>query len=223
MDFRISIEEFEGPLDLLAYLVKKEEVDLREFPLSKITGKYLSYLEGLKNVDFDTAGEFIKYSALLIQLKARALAYREKGENIQEDVEVKELKNRVAEYRKFLDGFEFLREKEQEAIRMYKRPFMTEFYSFNVKKEDLVDAAKSLKKQKGFNPPASLVWHIERVIHRLVEKIERLGSFPLWKTMKDCSYSEKVGTFFALLEVVRQGIAGVIQHELFGEIWVKKK
>ena len=106
---------------------------------------------------------------------------------------------------------------------MYKRPFMTEFYSFNVKKEDLVDADKSLKKQKGFNPPASLVWHIERVIHRLVEKIERLGSFPLWKTMKDCSYSEKVGTFFALLEVVRQGIAGVIQHELFGEIWVKKK
>jgi chromatin segregation and condensation protein Rec8/ScpA/Scc1 (kleisin family) len=106
---------------------------------------------------------------------------------------------------------------------MFKRPKFEEYYRINTNINELLDGLKMIKRYEKFNPPTSIIWHIERIIHKLKLKIEKLNFFPLWKSMKETSYPEKVGTFFGLLEVIREGFARAIQHERFGEIWVRKR
>lgn len=82
---------------------------------------------------------------------------------------------------------------------------------------------EGITKSKGFTPPTSIIWHIERLIERLKKKFEEFEEFNFFQSFNEAPYKEKIGAFFALLELLRMGFARADQKEDFQEIWVSKK
>src|SRR3989339_1827125 len=112
MKYKVKLEVFEGPLDLLLYLIKKEEIDIYDIPIAKITDQYLEYMEMMKLLDLDIAGEFILMAATLMQIKSKMLLPPD--ETPQQDIEQEdprsELVRRLLEYRKFKEAADKLAE-----------------------------------------------------------------------------------------------------------------
>jgi len=222
MDYRVDIEEYEGPLELLLYLVKKEKVDIRNFPISKITAAYLDFINDLKSVDFNLAGNVIKYASLLISIKASSLTEDESSEEIEMGGR-RELVRRLEIYNKYRNIALFLRDKELKTFRMFGRPFFQQKNRFKHSVMELKFIGEALIKPESFTPPTSIIWHIERLIENLKRKIEKSGKFKFFHSFKRSPYSEKIGAFFALLELLRIGFAKADQEKDFQEIWVSKK
>jgi len=103
MMLHVQLDQFEGPLGLLLYLIRKEEMDIYNIPIQRITGQYLEHLKHIKEVDIEAAGDFVAMAATLIQIKARMLLpnYNEAGEEVEVEDPRKELVQRLMEYQKF--------------------------------------------------------------------------------------------------------------------------
>lgn len=103
---QIQLEQFEGPLGLLLYLIRKEEMDIYDIPIQTIAQQYLEYIRQMKQIDLEKAGDFIAMAATLIQIKAKMLlpSYDEDGEEIENEDPRKPLVQRLLEYQKFQDA-----------------------------------------------------------------------------------------------------------------------
>src|SRR3989338_5700275 len=102
MTYKVKLDVFEGPLDLLLYLIKKEELDIYDIPIAKITDQYLEYLEFMKLLDLNIAGEFLVMAATLMHIKSRMLLPPDQMEAEEEEKDPRaELVKRLLEYRKF--------------------------------------------------------------------------------------------------------------------------
>lgn len=124
-DYRVDLDVFAGPLDLLLYLVRKEEVDIYDIPIAKITDQYIRYVEMLKSLDIDLAGDFLVMAATLMQIKSAMLLPRsEPGEIQDEDFSDprKELIRQLLEYKKFKDAANLLNAAADEQKERYPRP-----------------------------------------------------------------------------------------------------
>ena len=123
MTYKIKLEIFEGPLDLLYYLIKKEEIDIYDIPIAKITVQYLEYLEMMKLLDLDIAGEFILMAATLMQIKSKMLLPPEEvpEELMEEEDPRSELVRKLLEYKKFKEVADKLAEKENAQSKLYMR------------------------------------------------------------------------------------------------------
>lgn len=123
MSYKIKLEMFEGPLDLLLYLVKKDHLNIYDIPIAKVTEQYLQYLDLMQMLDLNIAGEFLVMSATLMQIKSKMLLPAQEGaaEEEQEDPR-EELVRRLLEYEKFKEIAEDLRRKETDQREIYKRP-----------------------------------------------------------------------------------------------------
>jgi segregation and condensation protein A len=108
-EYRVDLNVFHGPLDLLLYLIKKEEVDICEIPIARITRQYLKYIEMMKVLSLEVAGEFILMAATLIHIKARLLLPRDENDTEEADPR-EELIMALMEYKKFKEAGEILRE-----------------------------------------------------------------------------------------------------------------
>ncbi|HOP07948.1 MAG TPA: segregation/condensation protein A [candidate division Zixibacteria bacterium] len=109
-DYRVDLAVFHGPLDLLLYLIKKEEVDIYDIPIARITRQYLRYIELMTSLNLEVAGEFILMAATLIRIKTRLLLPRDENDTEEPDLR-DELIMALVEYRKFKEAGEILREK----------------------------------------------------------------------------------------------------------------
>ena len=113
-DYNISIEIFEGPLDLLLYLIKKEEVDIHDIPIEKITVQYLEYLNLMKILDLNIAGDFIVMSSTLMLIKSRMLLPSAEQNDEEEEEDPRwDLVQQLVEYKKFKDVADHLEELEK--------------------------------------------------------------------------------------------------------------
>jgi len=122
---RVTIAIFEGPLDLLLYLVRKHEVDIYEVPLAGITEEYLAYLSALQQLSVDLAGEFLVVASTLLLIKSRMLLPLQDAEEDDEEEELdpeQELAQRLLEYRAYKEASELLEESRQLRERIYLRP-----------------------------------------------------------------------------------------------------
>jgi segregation and condensation protein A len=108
-DYLVDLEVFQGPLDLLLYLINKEEVDIYDIPIARITRQYLKYIEMMTTLNLELAGEFILMAASLIRIKARLLLPHEPGETEELDPR-EELMNALIQYKKYKEAGEILRE-----------------------------------------------------------------------------------------------------------------
>src|SRR6185369_16660831 len=115
MSLQVQLDKFEGPLSLLLYLIKKNELDIYDIPITEITQQYLEYIKIMKELNLEVAGEFVAMAATLIYIKSRMLVtqYDEHGEEIKEDPR-KELVQKLLEYQKF----------QKAGKDLYKRPLI---------------------------------------------------------------------------------------------------
>ncbi len=109
-DYRVDLAVFHGPLDLLLYLIRKEEVDIYDIPIARITNQYLKYIELMQTLNLEVAGEFVLMAATLIRIKARWLLPRDENETEEADPR-EELIQALMEYKKFKEAGEILKEK----------------------------------------------------------------------------------------------------------------
>jgi segregation and condensation protein A len=117
-DYRVDLDIFSGPLDLLLHLIRKEEVDIYDIPIARITNQYIRYIDMMENLNLEVAGEFILMAATLIRIKARLLLPRTDEESDEPDPR-EELIMALVEYRKYKEGGDILRDRALEEERVY--------------------------------------------------------------------------------------------------------
>lgn len=222
--YQVSCEEFEGPHDLLLYLIRKQEVSINEISISKITKEYLLFIEGLDRIDFDGAGEFIRYASTLLAIKARELSREEGHEEEEDDYETrKSLIRQLELYRLFKGKGQFLQAKLNQANRKFTRSTEETGKEIQISLNGLKERLEDIKKEEPYNPPTTILFHIEHIIKSLKEKLQSAGRFLFSQFVKNSRGEPMVGAFFALLEIVRRGEARASQEEPFGEITVERR
>ena len=237
-DYKVRLEIFEGPLDLLLYLIKKEEVDIHDVPIERITGQYLHYIDTFKLLNIDLASEFIVMAANLMYIKSRTLLPKQDRppeEDAEEDDPRWELIRQLIEYKKFKDaaGFLQLREAEQEGRFAFQpdveRPDKDEPAPLaEVSIFDLIRAFQNVLKR--FEESHDLGDIIDDRF-TVSDKIEFLlgrfapGESSIFERLFDgaTTKAEVIVTFLALLELMKLNQFVVRQSHLLGEIEIERR
>ncbi len=232
-DYKVKIPIFEGPLDLLLHLIRENEIDIYDIPIAEITRQYLDYLELMKELNLEIAGEFLVMAATLIQIKTRMLLPVDEDVPPEEREDPRiELVERLLEYQAFKDASLDLKERLEERSRYFWRePLEPEELSpeepllFDVHIFDLIAAFKRVLENA---PPEVLSVTKETLtvkdrINYIIELLDRESPIRFEQLFEE-DYSREVliVTFLALLEVLRYGIARAYQEQDFGIIWIIK-
>jgi segregation and condensation protein A len=226
----IKVPVFEGPFDLLLHLIRDNKVDIYDIPIAEITGRYLQYIEMMKELNLEIAGEFIVMAATLIHIKSRMLIPpdEEAPSEEQEDPRL-ELVQRLLEYQRFKEAAGDFRNREENWMNVFRRePFSpdeddTELSLFDISLFDLIDAFKKILDKA---PPeiASITKETLTVKDRMsviMEIIEGQETVRFEDLFRDgITKMQIVVTFVALLELIRLGLARAYQDKEFGNIWV---
>jgi segregation and condensation protein A len=236
VDYKVKLEVFEGPLDLLLYLIKQDEIDIYDISLERITSQYLEYLQAFKELNIELAGEFIVMAANLIYLKSRSLLPRDQQppeEDAGEEDPRWELIRQLIEYKKFKEAAAelHLRALEQESI------FVRETASTSGIQEplrlgevgifQLIGAFQTVMKridarqdvQEIFSEHFSVSEKIDSILQRIATG-NRLRFSDLFGAA--ASRVEVVVTFLALLELIRLKQVRAIQKNVFEEIEIAR-
>lgn len=231
MTYKIKLEIFEGPFDLLLYLIKKEELDIYDIPIAKITDQYLEYLEMMKLLDLDIAGEFIVMAATLMQIKSKMLLPPDEvtQEEIQEEDPRAELVQRLLEYKKFKEAADELAAKEAMSGRLYTRKSEEKIFLetedspfFEASIFDLLTAFSKILKEvpketfyKLVKDEFTIGEKIHDIFHILVNEPKIYFSKLFIKAK---SKLEIIVMFLAVLELIRLKEIIVVQKRPFDEI-----
>lgn len=235
--YKIKLPVFEGPFDLLLFLIRKNEIDIYDIPIASIIRQYLDYLEMMKMLNLEVAGEFIEMAATLMLIKVRMLLPNPPtdGEEDIPDPRV-ELVNQLLEYKKFKEASNRLRVLEEERKKIFPRPaahLRNEFRDQVVEEvsgeASLFDLLTALKLALD-NIPTVTVHQVTTIKVSLEEQVEYiLARLEHAQTIK---FSELVSdmkekmrlivTFMALLDLIRLGLISARQSDHYGEIRLKK-
>ncbi|MFH1458489.1 MAG: segregation/condensation protein A [Candidatus Omnitrophota bacterium] len=233
MSYKIKLEIFEGPLDLLLYLVNKDHLNIYDIPIAKVTGQYLEYLNLMQLLDLNIAGEFLVMAATLMQIKSKMLLPaepQEAAEGKQEDPR-EELVRRLLEYERFKEIAESLRQRETEQKEVFKRPkTQTEQETpgdsrdvyFEASIFDLINAfTKALKDvpKEVFYEVIKDEFTIEEKIHQILHLLLEKSNVQLSELFGNAkSKLEIIVIFLAILELIRMKEIVCRQRELFQDI-----
>jgi segregation and condensation protein A len=233
-DYKVKFEVFEGPLDLLLYLIKKEEVEIYEVNLTSLATQFIEYIDTMRTLDLDIAGEFLVMAATLMYIKSRELLPVDQQVQVEGDEEGEdprwELIRQLVEYKKFKDAAVHLQVLEAQQDNVFpRRPGKLEFESTapaprpDVSLFDLLNAVNSVLKRFDRRDEAREIfedkWTVsEKIEHlmRLTAERTRLKFSELFEGVT--SRSEVVCTFLALLELIRLKQLVCAQPEPFAEI-----
>jgi segregation and condensation protein A len=236
-EYKVKFEVFEGPLDLLLYLIKKEEVDIYEVNLTRLATQFIEYIETMRLLDLEIAGEFLVMAATLMYIKSRELLpvdqqIQVEGEDEGEDPRW-DLIRQLVEYKKFKDAAAQLAELEARQESVFPRApvkleFETEQPAHNEASIfDLLNAVNSVLQRFTQRPDQRDIfedkWSVSEKIEHLMRSISersRLRFSELFAGVT--SRSEVVVTFLALLELIRLKQLLAVQSEAFGEIEICK-
>lgn len=236
MTYKVKLEVFEGPLDLLLHLIKKEELDIYDIPISGITEQYLEYMEFMKLLDLNIAGEFLVMAATLMHIKSKMLLPQTEEEAEDEELDPRaELVKRLIEYKKFKEAASDLYKKATKQKDFFSRGVPqvnldstkeTEEEFFEASLFDLITAFNKAMKdipKKLFHEVIKDEFTVEQkmhdIFHLLVEK-------PILK-LKDLFKKARnkmdiITTFLAVLELIRLKEVVVVQSKVFGDIRVER-
>ena len=235
--YSVKLDVFEGPLDLLLFLIKRDEMDIYDIPIAHITKQYLEYIELIKVLNLEVAGEFIVMAATLIRIKAKMLLPRTVDEEEEEDPR-EELVQALLEYRKYKEAACVLKEKEKEQSNWFSRTDFS-FLEKLPKEEILVEASlydlmSAFKKildsqpKETFHtinyPKVTIEERIEYVLDYLAQK-DGVVFTELFSDLKTQTSGSQVKlvmvvTFMAILELIRLQKILIRQTKHFSEIWV---
>lgn len=233
MSYRIKLDIFEGPLDLLLYLIKRNDLNIYDIPISKITEQYLQYMELMRLLDLDIASEFLVMAATLIEIKSKMLLPKPELEQAVEDLDPRaDLVNRLLEYQKYKTVAEELRRRELVYRDIFTRPGeppvqddSSEVY-FEASLFDLISAfSKALKEvpKEIFYEVVKDEFTVEQKVHDILRLLLNSPAVSLEELFSKAKNKlEIVATFLAILELIRMHEITVAQKGLFGDIVIKR-
>lgn len=230
--YNIKIPVFEGPLDLLLHLIRENKIDIYDIPIALITRQYLKYIEIMKELNLDIAGEFLAMAATLIYIKSRMLIPPDEEAPPEEQEDPRcELMERLIEYQKFKEAAVQLKEKEEEWTKVFQRePVLDEddgeIYLSDVSLFDLLGAFKKILEtappEVGTITKETLT--VKDRISTIIEMIEGREAIRFEELFKgSITKVQLIVTFIALLELIRLGLIRAYQERDFGNIWVIKQ
>ncbi len=233
MDFRVDLDTFRGPLDLLLYLVRKHEVEIVDIPISLIADQYLEYLSILEQLDVDAVGDFLALASTLIEIKSQQVLPRCDEVDDAIDDPREELVRRLLQYKAYRDAASILEEQSRQWQQRYARlgcdlaprqRDLAEEPIHEVELWDLVSAFGRIIRESELSKPSNIVYDdtpIHVYMARIDERLRQGGHLAFSDLFAPGMHkSTLVGIFLAVLELVRHCQVRVEQNELFGEIWV---
>ncbi len=235
----VNLPQFEGPLALLLYLIRKEEMNIFDIDIHRITNQYFDYIRRMKELDLETAGDFVAMAATLIQIKSQMLLpqYAEGGEEIEVEDPRKELVNRLIEYQRF----------QEVSKRMYEKPLLNRDVWVRGVREDIPEGPEEegmiIIEEGGLY---ALISHyrrairaIKKTVHTVARKTRSIaaqiaiikdrlivGQQVLLRDLiaKAEDYrAELLITFLSSLELGKMGFVSVYQNETYGDIYITAK
>jgi segregation and condensation protein A len=226
---------YEGPMDLLLDLVRKQDIDIYDIPIARITAQYLSYVEKLRELDVNVAAEFIYMAAVLIHIKSKMLLPRDPAiaSEAQDDPRA-ELVNRLIEHEKFKSAAQMLMQKQQIEDAVRSNPAIREFIDAEGTEPemaaDVIDLVKTFQQviERVRSRPMIQVDEETVTVSQMIEYLRRRLSLEdrplrLKQILQNVqSRQALVCMFLALLELVRLQAIQLRQERLFGEILLRK-
>src|SRR5215470_7973483 len=234
--FAVTVGQiYDGPLDLLLDLIRKQDIDIYDIPIAKITAQYLGYVEKLKQLDVNVAAEFIYMASLLIHIKSKMLLPRDPDlpPDAQEDPR-NELVNRLLEHEKFKSAAQMLLQKQQIEDAVVSNPALKEFIDAEGTEPelaaDVIDLVKTFQQilDRARNRPILEVDEETVTVGQMIQYLQRRLSIEerpirLKQMLRNIpSRQALVCMFLALLELVRLQAIQVRQDHIFGEVLVRK-
>ena len=235
-DYTVRLEQlFQGPMDLLLHLVREQEVDIHEVEINPIIDGYLGYLNQLREFDIELAGDFVLMAATLMAIKSRSLLPREEVD-LEEELDPRdELIQRLIEYRHFKEASRDLEERREARARIvphaWKAPDVEEptLDVSDLSAWDLLSAWTRLlretlagKKLKIAADERPLRYYVEQLVHELKQKREISLTALIRRAVEegDATKQQLIGTFCALLELMKIGVARAWQPSLTSDITI---
>jgi segregation and condensation protein A len=233
--YRVNLDVYNGPLDLLLYLIRRDEVDIYDIPIAHITEQYCRYIELLRELDPDLAGDFLVMAATLLEIKSRMLLPTPPAEEGGQEQGLgdprAELVRQLLQYKAFKDAAEQLRlSAAKQALRYPRSPVRPEFSQGELDLEDvqiwhLLEAFSGLMASIGKGAGAHEVIYDDTPIslhaEDILDRLSRDGNMTFRQVFAGREKrSEIVGLFLAVLELIRQKRLVVQQDKLFGEIYL---
>ncbi|NMC27239.1 MAG: segregation/condensation protein A [Syntrophomonadaceae bacterium] len=233
MSYLVNLDKFYGPLDLLLYLIEKEEMDIYDIPIARIADQYIEFIENTGRIDLDNIGEFLIMASCLLNLKSRMLLPRlESGAAGEEEIldPREELINRILEYRQFKLAAEFLASRyEDEVNRVFFRYGQTGLTDFpreiTTSLGLLVRAWYALQSRHGETPAYQLPendFDVSLKMEKILERLPPNGQTVVFQELfaKSAVRREYLAYFLALLELIRLKKVEAIQEYHGGDIKV---
>jgi segregation and condensation protein A len=237
--YPVHLPQFDGPLDLLLHLVRKNEVDLRDIPVAEICRQYHEYLVLMQQLDLEVAAEFLYVEALLVHIKSQLVLPRPPGGEPASDPR-EELVKRLLEYRKYKAVAETFHEMEAQRLGMWARlpqkPDVSEAELLEETEQELSEVSlfdllgffkNALDRHRAAHPPALEIEHAKFSIkEKMEDMLARVkgggGASALSEVFAQLSgRAEVIASFLAVLELLRLGLVKAVQAEEFGEIHLR--
>ncbi len=236
MAYRIKLQNFEGPLDLLLFLIKKNEVDIYDIPIALITRQYLEYVQIIQQLDLEIASEFIIMAATLIRIKVQMLLPRPEVEEEAEEFDPRQdLIERLLEYKKYKEiAFDLSRRETRQRLYFSRSLFGSptedlEVTESNIGQVSLFDllAAFQITMRRLENQPVHQIITpnvtVEEQIQFITAFLENQDQVSFTELLQHVHIRTRIAllaTFLALLELLRRKVVLVKQSRPFLEIWI---
>jgi segregation and condensation protein A len=231
-DYKVKLEIFEGPLDLLLYLIKRDEIDIYEISIERITKQYLEYLQAFKELQIDIAGEFVVMAANLIYLKSRSLLPLDQQppeEDADEDDPRWDLIRQLIEYKKFKEAAVQLHDRALEQERIFTRdgggapasdaPLPLHEVGIFQLIHAFQEVIKRVEAREDLREIFGERFTVSEKIEKILERVANGASIRFSELFGQIvSRVEIVVTFLALLELIRLNQVRALQRKMFDEI-----
>ena len=230
MSYKLKLEIFEGPLDLLLYLIKKSDVDIANIPISQITEQYMKYIDMMQILDLDVVGDFLVMAATLMQIKSKMLLPPDPSDTEEEEEDPRdELVRRLNEYKRFKEIAEALKNKEMMRKNLFARTVDPQEISklkddakevyFEANLFDLINAlSDALKKvpEEVIHEIIKENFTVEQKIHDILHLLLNENGVSLAVLFSRCgSKIEMIVSFLAILELIRLKEIKAVQRRAF--------
>ena len=232
--YRIQLPVYEGPLDLLLDLIRKQEMDIHNIPIAKVTEQYLDYLHHLEKLDIDVSADFIYMAATLIHIESKMLLPADPLAGPEESQDPREeLVHRLLEHEKFKNAAQLLYQKQQIEDHVWSRPDRTLYTGEAIEGEivvSLVDLVKTLQqvleRRKAVtklslrHETVTVAQMMDRLRQRLLAGEDAVSLADFFESCE--SRHAMIVALLAVLEMVRMQAVILVQSELFGDIRLRK-
>jgi segregation and condensation protein A len=232
--YKIELETYQGPLDLLLDLIRKQEINIYDIPIARITGQYLDYVQrNIDRLDTELAGEFLLMAATLIHIKSKMLLPPDPTAEAEEEDPRAELVHQLLEHEKFRKAAQMLQQKQLVQGATWSAPGLSEFLDESAEPElavsliDIVKAFQQVLERARERPLLDIVEEkvsVGEMMRGLCEVLAARDKPVALREVLDRLRSRDaiVATFLALLELIRLQAVAIRQGELFGEIELRK-